>query len=282
MECRVIGDPVSHSLSPLMHSVGYQAYESLRGWSYAAVRVPASELEAHLEDIRKDGVRGISVTIPHKQAVMRFLDRVEIQAQRIGAVNTIVNQDGKLVGYNTDSDGIVEPLKKRFELAGSSVCVIGAGGAARAAVYGLASSKATVTVVNRTFEKARALAREFGCDAAELSPDFDFSPFNSIVQTTSVGMEPHVESTLVRADQLRKGQVVFDIVYVPLKTKLLSIAEPRGCATISGWEMFLAQGARQFELFTGKQAPIDMMQTVVLNRLSEQQISKGRNGHGSR
>jgi shikimate dehydrogenase len=254
----VFGNPVAHSLSPVMHNAAFAA-SGFNG-VYAAIRVKDIRLAA--AGMRSLGLRGASITLPHKEAVMACLDYVDPSARRIKAVNTILNADGSLKGFNTDCAGALQALTEKTPVAGRQVAVIGAGGAARAIVYGVLSAGAKVCIFNRSPEKGESLAAEVG---AEFKPLDEFNAEHSeiLVNTTPVGMTPQAEDSPVARDQLRPGLVVMDIVYHPPQTRLLREAEAAGCVTIDGLSMFVHQGARQFELWTGLPAPADIMRLAV-------------------
>ena len=264
--CLVIGDPVAHTLSPHLHNAAYEACGIADKFVYVACRVAAAALPDALAGIRALGVRGVSVTIPHKSAVIPLLDEVDALARKIGAVNTIVNQNGRLFGSNTDLAGIAAPLEKRISLSGKRVALIGAGGSARAAAFAVTSRGAALKIFNRTLAHARNLAQETGAEAADLSALGELSAYDVILHSTSVGMAPHAGQSLIAAQYLRPGQLVFDFVYTPPETKLLALARERGATVIQGAEMFIAQAAAQFELYTGHKAPIEVMREALRAR----------------
>lgn len=261
--CMLIGDPVTQSLSPAMHNAAYQAVGLDEEFVYIAACVKATDLPTALSGVRALGIKGVSCTIPHKQAVIDLVDEVDSLAASIGAVNTVVNDNGFLKGYNTDCAGVVAPLQRRLDLKGKSITVLGAGGAARAAVFGLIKEEADVLIANRTAAKGEKLAEEAGCRSAALTAELNLADFEVIVNATSVGMFPKIEESPLQIETLRPGQIVFDLVYNPYETKLIRDSKMKGCAVIHGLEMFIAQGAEQFRLFTGESAPLDVMQEVV-------------------
>jgi len=260
----VFGDPVGHSLSPLMHNRAF--YETRTAGVYLAFRV--QDIAAGIAAARTLGIKGISVTIPHKTAVMDSLDEIDENARAIGAVNTVVNSDGRLSGHNTDSAGAVRALKDISMIKGMDVAVIGAGGAARAIGYGLKSEGARVTILNRTKSNGERLAAELGADFQPLTGTRRLN-CRILINTTPVGMTPRVEALPVGKDLIAKEMLIMDIVYNPLKTQLLKIAEDIGCRTIDGVSMFVYQGAYQFELWTGKAAPVEAMRDTVVQALSK-------------
>jgi shikimate dehydrogenase len=224
---------------------------------YLAFDVPPAALPAAVAGLRALRARQFAVSIPHKQAVMAHLDEVDETARRIGAVNTATLRDGRLVGSNTDWIGAVRALERATGLAGRRAVVLGAGGTARAVVFGLRERGARVTVLNRTPERARALARELGAEAAGGLADLARTEHEVLVNTTSVGLGS--DASPVAPESLRAGSVVLDAVYEPERTRLLRDAEARGARTVAGKWMLVHQAAAQLELWTGREAPIDAM-----------------------
>jgi len=258
----VIGDPIGHSLSPLLHNTGFAASR------INAVYLPflVHNLRDFLRAIPDFGVRGFSVTLPHKQAILKHLKECEPLAAKIGAVNTVmVRRDGSLYGCNTDYVGVLEALQKKLTIQGSRVLIFGAGGAARAAAFALASAGALVAVSARREGAARGLARAVG---GEIIPRraLRTARVDAIVNATPVGMHPHEGISPLRASELQ-CRVVMDLIYRPERTKLLKIAAHKEIATVSGVEMFLAQGFAQWELWTGERAPEAAMRRAVLAAL---------------
>lgn len=266
----VIGDPIGHSLSPIMQNAGFDARR------LDAMYVPflVRDLRDFVESIEPLGVRGFSVTIPHKQSILRLLDGCDALAAKIGAVNTVVVRGGgKLYGYNTDYVGVLRALETRMPLRGSRVLIVGAGGAARAVAFALAQSGAIPCITARRPNRAIALAKSAGGEAiarAQIRGEF----FDAIVNATPVGMHPRIaESPLVAAEL--NCRLVFDTIYRPRLTKLLQLAGQRGIETVSGVEMFVAQGTAQFEIWTGERAPVDAMRRAVLRALSREEARCG-------
>ncbi len=259
----VIGYPVSHSLSPAMHNAALRAL----GISavYGAFEVPPEDLPTAISGVRALGIGGLSVTVPHKETVMAYLDEVDPVAARIGAVNTVVNRGGRLFGTNTDWLGVKRSLEEAgLELSGKKAVVVGAGGAARAVIYALRELGAEVEIYNRTVEKAERLARDFGGRAYPLAEILRASG-EILIQTTSVGLRSWENP--VPPEIFRNFRTAMDIVYVPLRTRFLSEAEAAGCQTIDGLRMLVHQGAEQFKLFTGKEPPTDLMYQAALEGL---------------
>ncbi|MGH9680729.1 MAG: shikimate dehydrogenase, partial [Candidatus Acidiferrales bacterium] len=266
----VIGDPIGHSLSPLLHNTAYRARK------YDAVFVPflVHDLRDFLSCIKTFGLAGFAVTIPHKEKIIRHLDDCDPLAERIGAVNTVVVRGaGRLYGYNTDYVGVLRSLESRMRLAGSRVLLFGAGGAARAAAFALAQAGSIVCIASRRPERARILARTAGVqvvDRADLRREY----FDAIVNCTPVGMHPRGGLPLEGAEL--HCQVVMDMVYRPRETEFLRMARKKGIETISGVEMFLAQGMAQHEIWTGERAPEAAMRRAINDVLSREEKSRGK------
>lgn len=268
----VIGNPIGHSLSPLMHNTGYVAAKK------DAVFLPflVERLEDFLRAIPDLGVRGFAVTIPHKESVFRKLDGCEPLAEEIGAVNTVtVRRDGSLYGSNTDYLGVLRALEKKTLLRGSRALIFGAGGAARAAAFALAKAGAEVFICARRETAARNLARMIGGKAVKGAASRKMK-FDVMVNATSVGMHPNEEISPFVPGELNCS-LVFDMVYRPLQTKLLRIAAAKGIATVSGAEMFVAQGIAQWELWMKQRAPGAEMRKAVLDMLkAKEKVQKSR------
>lgn len=263
--CMIIGDPVKHSHSPIIHNAGYKALGIDNEYEYLQENVKASELENFIERIRHENIVGVSCTIPHKESVLPYLDKVDKTAKIIGAVNTVVNKNKILEGYNTDWIGAIEPLAKICNLKGLRAAVIGAGGAGKAFVYGLTNAGCKVTIYNRTLGRAKPLAIQFGCEFKALDDQAKIKEADIICNTTSVGLNS--DETPVDKSNLHKGQVVFDAVYSPLETRLLKDAKNAEAKIIPGTEMLLYQAFAQFQLFTGKKAPEDIMRKALMGAL---------------
>lgn len=259
--CMSIGYPIRSSKSPSLHTVAYKALKIEDQFVYIRAEVKPENLKMAMEGVRGFGIRGVSVTMPHKQEVMKYLDELDETAKVIGAVNTIVNKDGKLIGYNYDWVGAVKPLEKRTSLRGKKIAVLGAGGAARAVVFGLTKSGAKVKIFNRLIDKAKVLAKEFNAIVGDLSKIEEISEMDIIVNATSVGMNE--DKSPIDKSLIKKNQIVFDVVYSPLKTKLLKDAKSQGAEIIYGTEMLLYQAVEQFKLYTGLDAPIEEMRKVL-------------------
>ena len=264
----VAGNPIGHSLSPLMHNTAF------RRENVNAIMLPlkVKSLDDMLTVIRDLPIDGVAVTMPLKQEVLPHLANMDPLTAKIGACNTLrTGADGKLYGFNTDVAGVIRPLEKRMHLKGARILVLGAGGAARAAIFGLVDQGAEVFVANRTHETAVALARKAHAKSLKLDL-LAKNKFDAIVNTTPCGMTGIKQPLPIKENELN-ASLVFDMVYTPLETPLLKLAKSRGLAVISGLEMFIQQGARQFEIWTGKPAPEAEMSRVVevaLRRRGEQ------------
>jgi len=244
-----------------MHRAGYEAL----GLDFSYVPFKVTELSGALAGMRALGIRGFGVSMPYKLEVMPLLDRIDALAERIGAVNTIVNDGGVLTGYNTDAWGAVRALEEALPLSGQRVCLIGAGGAARAVAYALHDKGLRVHIVNRTQAKAEQLAREVCANsdleatAGGLDALGDLRGFSAVINGSSAGMAEYGSQSLIREDTLRRDLIIMDLVYKPLRTELVRAAERVGAPVIHGGRMLLFQACAQFELYTGRPAPIAAM-----------------------
>jgi shikimate dehydrogenase len=253
--CGIVLHPAGHTRSPAMHNAAFAALGI--DAVYLAFDVPSAGLGVAIAGARALGVRQLAVSIPHKEAVMAHLDEVDETARRIGAVNTVTRRDGRLVGSNTDWIGVARALETQRSLAGARTVVLGAGGAARAAVHAMLVRGARVVVLNRTLDKARKLADELGAHGAGELGALRSHPCDVIVNATSVGL--HEDRSPVDASAIPAGAVVLDAVYSPERTRLLRDAEARGARTIGGKWWLVHQAAEQLRLWTGRDAPLDVM-----------------------
>jgi shikimate dehydrogenase len=277
----IIGRSLGHTLSPLMHNTAYK--ELNLNFVYGVFQVAPDMLRPLIESMKQLGIRGANVTIPYKQDIMRYIDHSADDARIVGAVNTIVNDNGIMTGYNTDIDGVRNTLLPfSRELRGGSVVVLGAGGAARAVLHALATSFAPqrIVIINRTAAAAIALAREAGKKyssveiVAAIDDEISLRELKQavlIVNATSVGMSPESDASPLPADVvLRKDQIVFDTVYTPIRTVLLQKAARDGARTLSGIDMLLEQGSKAFTLFTEKNFPLEAARTAVHQALRQE------------
>lgn len=262
----VLGKPIGHSLSPIMHNAAF----STTGINAVYLAFETEDPEGALKGASALGIKGMSVTIPFKSEVIPYLDKVDPIARKIGAVNTVINNGGRLEGYNTDALGALRALEEKTEVAGRSCIILGAGGAARAIGFVLKEKDVKISVVNRSLERGEELARLLGCSYVSLDKIEEVDA-NILVQTTPVGMYPHIDQCPVPEHILKEGMVVMDIIYNPLETKLLRMATAKGCVTISGLSMFIHQAAEQFRLWTGLAPPFGAMTRAVEKYFSVQQ-----------
>ncbi len=263
----IVGNPVAQSLSPFMHNAAFKFY------NLNAVYIPfeVKNLDAFIGKFLKESgldIKGFSVTIPHKQAIIKHLDFIDKTAKTIGAVNTVKIVGGKLHGYNTDADGFIAPLRNAYgDLKNVKVAVLGNGGAARACIYALKRENADVTIFARDLAKAEILANEFEIELKELT-NADFDDFEIVVNATALGMKGFLENeTPAVAEQIRRVKLVYDLVYNPFETRFLKEAKSVFVPTIGGMAMLVAQAVKQFEIWTGKDAPMKEMSATVLKRL---------------
>jgi shikimate dehydrogenase len=269
----LIGCPVHHSLSPLMHNDAFQQLE-MEAY-YHAFHVESEHLEEAIKGLKALGISGANVTIPHKTAVIPLLDEIDETAQRIGAVNTIVNENGRLIGYNTDGLGFVRALceEVKTEIAGKRILLIGAGGAARGIYFTLAHSGALcIDICNRTITKAEQLIAEYDFPLASAAYSLQeaqerLTEYDVIINTTSVGLYPHIEAMPISLENLKEGTIVSDIIYNPLETKWLQEARKRNAIVQNGIGMFVYQGALAFEKWTGMFPDIERMKKIVIQHL---------------
>jgi shikimate dehydrogenase len=268
----VIGDPVRHSLSPTLMNAAFEA--TGLDWSYVALEVASARLPDAFAGVRALGIAGLSITMPHKESAAACADQLSPTAQRLGAVNCIVNHGGLLTGHNTDGEGFVRSLQHGFSFdpSGKRCVVLGAGGSARAIILALSDAGASeIVVVNRTLgraERAAALAGDRGEVVALEGAHTDLADADLVVNATSVGMgDPGATDVPFDASVLHEGQILVDIVYKPLETPLIATARAQGASVANGVAMLAHQAAVQFELWTGVAAPIDVMLASVASQL---------------
>jgi len=259
-----------------MHNEAFRAKDL--DYVYLAFDVSESHLKEAVEGLRALRVRGFNVTMPHKVAIMNLLDDIDKGSSLVGAVNTVVNDGGKLIGYNTDVDGIISVLEEKVHsLKGLKALLIGAGGVARACIVALVSKGCKeIIIMNRTLNKAKSMVEELSkklkmiCNVEEITIESlrrAISSVDLLINATPIGTYPNLDESIIPQELIKKDMVVFDVVYNPKKTKLIRDAEKMGAKTIPGYEMFVGQGAASFKLWTGIDAPIDVMRRAVLKAL---------------
>jgi len=277
--CGVIGDPIEHTMSPVMHNAAFKQMGI--DYLYIPFKVKQEELARAIDGVKALNIRGLNVTIPHKVAVIQFLDKLDHLAEKIGAVNTIVNDDGVLTGYNTDGAGFLQALlEKGIESRGKNTVILGAGGASRAISFSLADRDANLVILNRRLELdwaeelASRISQTFSKEVKALELNREnlarvLDRADIVVNATSMGMTPNIDETPVTSDLLKPDLIVFDIVYNPIKTRLLREAEAAGARTVSGLDMLVRQGALAFEKWTGVKAPIELMREEAIKELEK-------------
>lgn len=264
----VIGDPIDHSLSPNIHSAAFRKLNL--DCSYIAYKIPKDELEEGVDALKKIKIDGFNVTIPHKVSMMKHLDKTDESCSVIGAVNTVVNNNGVLKGYNTDMDGFLDPFKKRkLPVGDARVLLLGAGGAARAIVAAFAKECARhITIANKTLQKAESLSafsKKIGLDASPVALEqvrHTVKDYDIIVNATSVGLKN--EPSPISFEGIDKKTTVCDIVYMPMNTNFIKKAKEKNATIIYGYEMLLGQAAISFEIWHGMQAPYNSMKRALL------------------
>lgn len=274
--CGVIGDPIEHTLSPVIHNAAF-SYLNL-DFVFLAFHVNVSDLENAIRGMRGLGIHGLNVTMPHKIRVIRYLDEVDPTAKFLGSANTLLNRNGKIAGFSTDGVGALKAIiENGVSLSGKKVLLLGAGGAAKAIAFALVQKVGELVILNRSGEKAKVLAetllRMFNRKVAGAALSYSEITENLrdsevLINATSAGMKPNLNQSLVEPQWLRSDLAVMDIVYSPVETKLARDAKAVGAKVISGVEMLIYQGAASFEIWTGKSAPIEVMRKAALSKLT--------------
>jgi shikimate dehydrogenase len=253
----IFGNPVTHSKSPIMHNTFFK--DNKINAVYLAFKI--DDIKTGIKIVKELGIKGVSITIPFKEKVIKFLDNIDPEAKKIGAVNTVVNENGTLKGYNTDWSGGIAPLK-RCGIKNKKVGIIGAGGAARAIAYGIKKQGGNLTIINRSIKNGKNLASMY--DSNFLSINEIKNNFDIIINTTPIGMIPDIEKTPFEKKHLNNNMIVMDIVYNPVETQLIKDAKKIGCRTIDGLSMFINQGMQQFKLWTGIQPSIELIKNSII------------------
>ncbi|RNF40992.1 shikimate dehydrogenase [Planococcus salinus] len=269
----VIGDPITHSLSPFMHDTWFRDHGI--DASYVPIRVEPANLEKAFESLKLLGVSGFNITLPHKQSIIPFLDQLDDTALKMNAVNTVVCDGQQYAGFNTDGDGFVRSLLTHPVDRNDQLLVIGAGGAARGIVHALKRAGFHhVTIANRTFRRAEELAEETESAAITMADaESSLADFNIIVQTTSVGLSKD-EALPLSLDRLKEGAVVADIIYNPLTTSFLQAAKEKNCTIVNGVGMFVYQGAIAFEKWTGVEPDTEKMIQLITEKLGGTYVNR--------
>ncbi|KKP36623.1 shikimate dehydrogenase [Candidatus Peregrinibacteria bacterium RIFOXYC2_FULL_33_13] len=255
----ILGYPLTQSLSPAMHNAAFKALNI--DASYEKFEILSENLEDFVQNKLRQDISGLSVTIPYKVEIMKYLDEIDEISTEIGAVNTVINEKGKLKGTNTDWYGALKLLENIINLENKNVILLGAGGAARAIAYGLNQSKANVIILVREIQKAQIFKDKYNFKIDKIENIFDYQTCDILINSTNVGMESN--ESLVPEKFFQKNIIVFDIVYKPLKTQMLKTAKNAGCKIITGDQMLLNQGIKQFELWTNTKAPIEIMRKAL-------------------
>ncbi len=261
----IFGDPISHSLSPQMHNAAFNHL----GLNMAYLAFKVDQAADAATAMRRLGIFGASITVPHKESIIPHLDGLDEMSRAIGAVNTVLVQEGRLLGYNTDWLGAVRAVEQVTDLAGKSCLILGAGGAARAAIYGLQRKSVEVLLMNRNEARGRTLAAKMNCSFVNWQ-SWGQTDVGLVINATPAGMSTKGDQSLVPRHWLQAGMVVMDMVYYPVETRLLRDAKAAGCLCVSGLDMLLYQGTAQFEIWTGKEAPVEVMRQTLMESLEDE------------
>lgn len=269
----VLGRPIAHSLSPVMHTAAFRALGLDRDWSYEAIELPPEEFEAGLTGLRERGFVGANVTVPHKRAALELADRPSERASSIGAANTLSFTEDGIAADNTDAPGLIASLPDSFDPSGRSVLVLGAGGAARAAIWAMIDAGAIVAIHNRTRSRAVELAAELGASVLEEVDSVPVADFDLVVNATSIGLAgsgPMVgqspaglKALGIAADGFTNRQIVVDLVYGSEPTPFSAAAKGAGATVVDGLEILINQGAASFRIWTGVEPPLEAMRSAL-------------------
>ena len=273
----VIGHPIEHSMSPVMHNAALN--DLSLDYVYLAFDVPPNNLKKAILEYKKSNIKGINVTIPHKEAIIQYLDELDPLSKQIGAVNTIKNEGGVLLGRNTDALGAKQAIADAgFKIEGKKALILGAGGAARAISFALSEKIDEIFISNRTEERATKLAKELqdktnvkaiGKDMSEKTLRTLVYSVDILINTTPIGMYPKIDISPISKDLLNENLFIFDIIYNPLQTRLLKDAKEIGSKTLNGLDMFINQGALAFEWWTGKKPNVKLMKEKIIEQLGK-------------
>jgi len=273
----VIGDPIEHTLSPAIHNAAFKALNI--DAVFLAFKVAAGHVEQAMQGMRGLGIKGLNVTMPNKNTVIRYLDEIDETSKLLGSVNTILNEGGRLRGFSTDGVGATRALKENgVNVNGKKLVLLGAGGAARAIAFALARESKELLILNRTPEKTSGLTEALNTrfhkkirtgSLASANIERSLGDADILINATSVGMNSNYTNSLVKPDFLRQDLTVMDIIYNPLETKLAKDAKTKGARVISGLDMLIYQGAASFEIWTGKAAPIEVMRQAALEQIEK-------------
>ncbi len=275
--CGVIGDPIEHTLSPIIQNAAFKALDL--DYVFLAFKVSPNQVDKAIAGMRALEIVGLNVTMPHKEAVIKHLDQIDENAKFLNAVNTIHNKDGQLIGYNTDGIGAIKALKENgSNPKGKKILLLGAGGSARAIAYALAKQTDELIILNRTVSVAKkivnllnkTLNKKILADSLTTQKIREHIQQSDIlINATSVGMKPNSNQSLIPKQLIKPKMTIMDIVYNPVETKLAREAKSAGAKVVSGTEMLIYQGAASFEIWTGKTAPVEVMRKAALERLSK-------------
>lgn len=282
--CCLIGYPIGHSVSPQMHNAAFTHLNL--NFCYTAFEVKSADLPSAIYGARAFNVRGLNVTVPHKVAVIPLLDEIDLIAKRINAVNTILNMDGKLKGYNTDGIGALEAIGEE-SMKDKAVVILGAGGASRAIAATLQGVCRQIIILNRSTQKAVSLAKELeknsqstilGLPLSKENIQNTLNQSDVLINTTTVGMYPNISETLIDKRYINSGMTVFDIIYNPFETQLLKDAKSQGAHTIGGLDMLVHQGAASSKIWTGIDPPVNVMKEAAIRALKIYEVNKSGGG----
>ncbi len=272
--CALIGDPVEHSLSPIIQNAAFRSLDL--DYVYVVFNVKSGDLREAVYGVKALGICGLNVTMPHKTAIIPYLDELDETARKTGSVNTVLNNNGRLVGYTTDGVGALNALKHAgVDPSDKRIVILGAGGASRSISFTLAEHASELVILNRTFSKAKALkdairkalgdrAKVRALPLTDENLSVELADADILINATSVGMKPNENETPVKQIYLRGDLVVFDLIYEPLETRLLREAKSIGAKVVDGLSMLVHQGAASFEIWTGVKAPVDVMMEAAL------------------